>query len=362
MESFANNAGEKFASRALEIYFEEAVTPMITNNDYEGEIKTGGADRLSILTLDEDEGIQTYSGANLTLADAEESEAQLIVSQQKAYYFRIKSVDKFESYVNDPENSIIKRKMGELAETVDAFVLALHDDVAAGNRTGTDYSTGTVTITVTTGGVVGSGTTFTSAMVGQGFKATGHTLWYRVKTFTSTTVIVIEDDFDDITSAYTGGAISGGTAYVIQANTAVALTTANIYGKFVALRKSLNQSKTPKSDRWCVVNADVEAVLLQSDDFTRATESDTEVIRNGLIGRIAGMTIYSNEQLDGDNTTGYNVMAGHKSAITYAMAFTETGIEDLIGNFGKAYKGLIKYGAKVPDERRKALAELFCTV
>lgn len=361
MDSFATNAGEKFANRALEIYFEDAVTPMITNNDYEGEIKTGGADRLSILTLDEDQGIQTYTGSNLTLGDAEESEAQLVVDQQKAYYFRIKSVDKFESYVDDPGNMIIKRKGGELQEEVDSYVLGLHGDVAAGNREGTSYTTGTVAVTATTGAVAGTGTTFTSGMVGKGFKASGHTVWYRVKTFTSTTAIVIEDDKDDVTSAYTGGAISAGATYEVQANTAVAVTSTTIYGKVVALRKYLNKAKTPKSDRWLVVNADVEALLLQSDEFTRAVESDTEVIRNGLLGRIAGMTVYSNEQIAGDNTNGYHVLAGHKSAITFAMAFTETGVEDLIGNFGKAYKGLIKYGAKVPDERRKALAELFCT-
>jgi len=52
-------------------------------------------------------------------------------------------------------------------------------------------------------------------------------------------------------------------------------------------------------------------------------------------------------------------LAGHKSAITFAMGFVESGIEDLIGNFGKAYKGLSVYGAKVVDERRKALAEGF---
>ena len=103
-------------------------------------------------------------------------------------------------------------------------------------------------------------------------------------------------------------------------------------------------------------------MLLKSDDFTRAVEADTEVIRNGLIGSIAGLKVFHNEQLAGDNTDGYHVMAGHKSAITMAMAFTETGVEDLIGNFGKAYKGLTVYGAKVVDERRKALAELLCTV
>ena len=53
-------------------------------------------------------------------------------------------------------------------------------------------------------------------------------------------------------------------------------------------------------------------------------------------------------------------MAGHKSAITFAMGFVESGIEDMVKNFGKAYKGLSVYGAKIVDERRKALAELFC--
>ena len=61
----------------------------------------------------------------------------------------------------------------------------------------------------------------------------------------------------------------------------------------------------------------------------------------------------------GDSVNGWHILAGHKSAITFALGLTETGMEDLIGNFGKAYKSLYVYGAKVVDERRKALAELF---
>src|ERR1022692_2880092 len=37
----------------------------------------------------------------------------------------------------------------------------------------------TTIASTSTGAVAGSGTTFTSAMVGRGFKATGHTKWYR---------------------------------------------------------------------------------------------------------------------------------------------------------------------------------------
>jgi hypothetical protein len=83
---------------------------------------------------------------------------------------------------------------------------------------------------------------------------------------------------------------------------------------------------------------------------------------NGILSkRFCGFDIYevSDDRIDGDNTDGYRCLGGHKSAITFAMGLVENGTEDLIGNFGKAYKSLHVYGAKVPDERRKALVEGF---
>src|SRR3990172_388829 len=142
---------------------------------------------------------------------------------------------------------------------MDLFAFDLHPDVGSGNRVGTDYTTGDVEVAVTTGVVTGNGTTFTSAMVGRGFKATGHTKWYRIKTFTSVTSITIEDDLDDITSAYTGGAIAAGTTYTIEANTAVAITTANLLQKFADLKLKLDQaqdegfSAVPIQGRWLIV-------------------------------------------------------------------------------------------------------------
>jgi len=361
MSAHGTNLAEVFAGAAIEKFFETSVTPMITNNDYEGEIKDK-ASRLNVLTFSESEGLQTYTGSDLTLGDVTESEATLVTDQQKAYYFKIKSLDTFKSYVENPESTLMEEKAGQLQEAVDTYVLALHSDVASGNRVGTSYTTGTVTVTTSTGAVAGSGTTFTSGMVGKGFKADGHTVWYRIKTFTSTTAIVIEDDKDDETSAYTGGAISSGATYEIEANTAISLAANTVYGYILDLKQKLDESKTPKSNRWLVINAAVSNILVQASVVTRDVESDSATIKNGFVGRLAGFDIYENEQVAGDNTTGYWVLAGHRSAITFAMAFVETGIEDLQGNFGKAYKGLNVYGAKVVDERRKALAALFVTV
>lgn len=364
MSAHGTNVAEMFAGKAIEKFFENAVTPMITNNDYEGEIKDK-ASRLNVLTFSESQGLQNYTGSDLTLGDVTESEGTLITDQQKAYYFKVKSIDVFKSYVKDPESSLMEQKAGQLQEAVDAYVLGLYTDVASGNRVGTDYTTGTVTVDVTTGAVTGSGTTFVAGMVGKGFKALGHTVWYRIKTFSSTTAIVIEDDLDDTATAYTGGAIGGGATYTIEANTAVTLTggsSGNVYDYILRLKQKLDEDKIPKSNRWLVVNSAVARILLQANVLVRDVESDTPTIRNGKIGRVAGFDVYENEQIAGDNTTGYWILAGHKSAITFAMAFVETGIEDLQANFGKAYKGLNVYGAKVVDERRKALAALFAKV
>lgn len=366
MSNFGINVGEKFAKNVLGIFFQNSISADITNQDYEGEIKGGGADRVNVLTFGA-LSLKTYSGTTMGSPDTpSESEGTLIVNQKKAYYFQIESFAKFSSYVDNPESSLIQTAGKVLAETVDNFVLGLYADVGSGNRVGTDYTTGDVTVTTGTGAVAGNGTTFTAAMVGLGFKAVGHTSWYRIKSYASGTSIVIEDDKDDVASAYTGGAIAGGTAYTIEANTALTVTansTNPIYSEVVALKTKLDQAKVPMSDRWLVMPAVVANLLLSSSSLTPAVSTAYEnVVLKGIIGYVAGFKVYSNEQVAGNNTTGYFCLAGHKSFITMAMAFTESEVEPFIGGFGQNFKGLNCYGAKVIDERRKAGAYLFAKV
>ena len=61
------------------------------------------------------------------------------------------------------------------------------------------YTTGTVTVANGSANVTGSGTTFAADMVGRVFQLTSDgedRLWYRVKTFTSTTAIVLENVYE----------------------------------------------------------------------------------------------------------------------------------------------------------------------
>jgi hypothetical protein len=59
-----------------------------------------------------------------------------------------------------------------------------------------EYTTGTVTLTNGSATVTGSGTTFTAAMVGRYFKGDNDGVWYRIATFTSATIIVLENVFE----------------------------------------------------------------------------------------------------------------------------------------------------------------------
>jgi hypothetical protein len=367
MDTYPTKDLELFAASALEIFYQNSVSDAITNADYAGQIEGKGS-ILNVLTFGAISSHE-YTGANMTADDPEESNSQLVTNQARDFYFKIKSYDVFRSYVKNPENPIKAQVGNELKKVVDIFVLALHGDVAAGNRVGTVYNTGTVNITETTGVVEGSGgMTFASTMVGMGFKATGHTKWYRIKTFTDADTIVIEDDSDDLTSAYTGGAISS-AAYQIQANLAVLVDHDNIVEKITELQTILTNNEIPQENRWLVVPAKVGALIRLAPEYIGSgSESGREAVQNGLLPKkFCGFDTYevSDARIDGtgnSTTDGYHVMAGHKSAICFAMGLTENGIEDLIGNFGKAYKSLYVYGAKVADERRKALAELYCYV
>lgn len=66
------------------------------------------------------------------------------------------------------------------------------------------YNTGTITATNGSAVITGSGTTFTSAMVGRKLIVGGDSTAYRVKTFTSATSITLE-------SVYQGTTVSGST-------------------------------------------------------------------------------------------------------------------------------------------------------
>jgi hypothetical protein len=371
--TFGTTVAQEYTAKVLKVFFARSIFDDITNKDYftpgDSNPRTtknikSRFQKFNIPTLYSN-GWSTFSGSDLSFTAITESIATLTIDQFKALADLIPDLSVFKSQVKDPNSTIIQQAGDKLKKLMDQYATSFWSDVASGHWLGTNYTTGTVAVTTGTGAVTGTGTTFTAAMVGKPFKATGHSAWYRVKTYTSATSIVIEDDSDDETSAYTGGTISAGATYVIQANTALATTKTEIAGRLLTLSQMLDDAEVPQNDRWCILPADAKSALLTAAEFNRDIEVVyKETVQNGKIGKAYGMDLYvlPSANVAGDNTDGYKVMAGHKSFLTAGYGFiSPIEVVNPENNFGSKIKGLFAYGAKVADERRKAAAMLLAT-
>jgi len=365
--AYATKIAEGFSQKLMKEVYDRNLVDSIVNRDYEGEINGVGS-KLNILNFSRISE-QTYTKGGLAVEDLYENNSQLIIDQYKSFYWREYTIDKWLSYIKNPKSTIMAQKADERSKNMDEFVLALYGDVAAGNRIGTDYETGTVEIAATTGVVTGDGTTFTEAMEGQGFKALGHTKWYRVKTYTSATSITIEDDLDDVDSAYTGGAISSGATYTVEATSAVSITTSNLLSYVSALKEKLDiaernsKSSVPDSDRVLIVPPEFETILVQASGVAlHVPEVYSELVKKGFITMLQGFKVFKSNRLTGDNTDGFHMLALHPNWCTFAEKLLQADMEeDLTGDFGTAYKDLFVYGAKITDSRRHFAAELLAT-
>jgi len=362
----ATTLAQGFSQKLLLEMYDQSLLDVIVNRDYEGEINGVGS-VLNILNINRISE-KTYTGANLSVDDLFEINAQLKIDQWKSFYWREKTIDNWQSYIKNPHSTVVTQKAEERNRNMDLFAFGLYAKVGAGNRVGTDYTTGTVAIDVN-GNVTGSGTTFTASMVNRGFKATGQSKWYRVASFVSTTSITIIDDLDDLTAAYTGGVIGAGATFTIEAVTAIAVTVSNLLQEVAALKLKLNKAESfgynsvPDQGRYLIVPPEFEDVLVRANGVVlHVPESFQDFIVKGFITMFQGFQVYKSNRLTGDNVNGFHCIAGHPSWMTFAEKLLEADIEEeLIGNFGAAYKDLFVYGAKVTDARRHFAAELFAT-
>jgi len=357
MSAYGAKLAEAFSGKVMQHLYDQDLTDVIVNRDYEGEIKGVGS-KINILDFDE-LSEKTYANSALTADSLTENNAQLVIDQYKSFYWKEKTLAKWLSYIKNPHPTIVTQVANERAKNMETFVLNSYGDVGAGNRVGTDYDTGTVTIDAD-GNVTGSGTTFTEAMEGRGFKADGHSAWYRVKDYTSATAITIEDDLDDVSSTYSGGAIAGGSSYVIEAATVLEITSSNVLSYVAKLKQKLDlaesegHSTVPDSERFLVAPPEFFTTLTQGTGIAlHVNEVYQDLVKKGFMGELQGFKLFKSNRLQGNNTDGYRVLAAHPMWLTFAEKVLDARMEeDLVGDFGTAYKDLFVYGKKVKDARR----------
>ena len=176
----------------------------------------------------------------------------------------------------------------------------------------------------------------------------------------------------------TAGAKSG--AYNMGTDASpVTLTAANVVQKVLELASILDEQNVPETERWLVIDPATRALLFQSElAKAYSTGDSTSPVRNGKIGTIDRFTVYVSNQLpkgaagtatpwvsgDGSEnsitTTGTvakrkAIIAGHKSAITFASQVTKMETVRNPNDFGDFIRSLNVYGFKVVKPEALAL-------
>jgi len=137
----------------------------------------------------------------------------------------------------------------------------------------------------------------------------------------------------------------------------IVLSKTTVYEQFVNLALALKNSDAVSTGKrpWVVINPTIESYLLQSTEFIGAHNVADETLREGAIGRIAGMDVLVSTNLSAVDSKFY-VLAGTNDAITFASQLAK--IESLRDkdSFSDLVRGLYLYGAKTVQP--KALAKL----
>lgn len=158
----------------------------------------------------------------------------------------------------------------------------------------------------------------------------------------------------------------------------IVLTAANVLQKILELASVLDEQNVPDSDRYLVIDPYTRTLLLQSNLAQAQFMGDaTSAVRNGLIGTIDRFKVYVSNQLpkavtatnspwlSGDGSensitsTGdvkrRAIIAGHKSAITFASQITKMETVRNPTDFGDYIRSLNVYGFKVVKPEALAL-------
>ena len=158
------------------------------------------------------------------------------------------------------------------------------------------YSTGTVLVTKGSTTVTGSGTTFTSAMVGRKFLVDGDGVAYKVDSYTSATVIVLETE-------YRGATNSAASYYIFEDEYKLAGDCATILRMW--------QTETPKklyeefSSDWAELIPSPTSMDNEPSYYKVAGVNSADYYNTGTVTITSGSAIVS-----GSGTTFTSAMKG----------------------------------------------------
>lgn len=346
--------GINFHRKVLRKFYEEAITPVITNNQYEGEIKEFG-DRLRLLSFLHDIQTSDYTaGSDMGVQTLFDTSEELVINQQKYYNFAIDKVEELFTYGSDIADTLIDNSAKELQRVVDNFTFnKLAEGVAVGNWLGQNARiAGTATLTqasiatTATGGDLSVQTTSSApnsasaelpdgTLIFAGFSspedlgkavrltsgATWATEWYRITAITDSNVASIVN-WDDATSGFpipNGDILRGlyggrdfttddngdgkptsqtGWGWEFKAAIPTTVTSSNIYEHFTEMALILDKYFIPQTDRHAVLPFSGRTALLQASELQPSGIEMlyTDTIVNGKVARVSGFDVHVTSQ------------------------------------------------------------------
>lgn len=176
----------------------------------------------------------------------------------------------------------------------------------------------------------------------------------------------------------TAGVSSGGYSLGTD-STPITLSASNTLSTITALGGVLDEQNVPDTDRWLIIDPATRQWLMQSNLAQAQFMGDSQsMIRNGRIGTIDRFTVYvsnnlpkhpgtiTSTPLSGDGTeTGKGtsntvkrrvLLAGHKSAISFASQMTKMETVRNPSDFGDFVRGLNVFGYYVTKPEALAYA------
>lgn len=124
--------------------------------------------------------------------------------------------------------------------------------------------------------------------------------------------------------------------------TPIVPTKDNAYDHLVDLGVILDENDVPEDNRFVVVPAWFYGLLVKDPRFTK----EMDVMRTGFVGNIDNMAVYKSNNVPSTTGTKYKIIAGHKSAISFAGQVDSVEGYRPESQFSDAIKGLQVYGAK----------------
>lgn len=272
-----------WSSKLVQKFYKATVFGEIANTDYEGEIKQYG-DEVIIRTIPDITVNDYVKGQALTYQAPNSTATNLLINKGKYFAFEAKKVDVIQSDLN-LINMWSEDGAEQMKIAIDTDVLAaIPSQVAAAN------------------------------------------------------------------AGNTAGLISG-NFNLGSDTTPLAITKTNVLDTLVDYGTVLDEQNIPESNRWVVIPKRMAGLLKKSDLKDASITGDNEsTLRNGRLGRIDNFTIYTSNSVQRTGTGAsaeYDVMFGHKSALTFASQITDMEKLPNPTDFGEYIRALNVFGFKV---------------